>query len=146
MQPPLAPVQWGQRYPYAQWLIGHLILPTPCGFRPIRVARPPCVLWVGERWLDEKSPNRFAPLRWSRSRLSGVEHTTPLFFPLSGGSLCWPVPEGCPLRFLMVVVVGFCRHRGALCFVAEGWGWGLKEETPSFRGRPPLPSIRRSLS
>ena len=69
------------RYPYAQWPIGHLILPTRCGCRPIRVAHPRCVVWVDERWLDEKSPNRFAPLRWSRSRLLGVKRTPSPFSP-----------------------------------------------------------------
>ena len=56
------------------------------------------------------------------------------------------MPEGFPLRFFMVVVVGFRRHRGALCFVAVSWDWGLKEEALLFRGQPPLPLIRRSLS
>ena len=118
---------------------------------PIRLAHRP--LWCGRLssgWPKNRPVvSRLVVCR--RAALAGGQ-TAPLsLFPSqedrSGeDSCCWPVPEGCPRRFLMVMVVGFRRHRGALCFMVEGSGWGLNEETPSFRGRPPLPSIRRRYS
>ena len=100
------------RYPYAQWPIGHLILPTRCGCGPIRVARLVWCGWMSAGWTKNRPivSYRFV----GRGAAFLVVKPTPPPFSRPGGSLCWLVPEGCPLRFLMVLVVSFRRHRGAL--------------------------------
>ena len=70
------------RYAYVQWPTSHLVLRTRCGCAPIRVAHPHCVVWLDERWLDEKSPNRSHRFVGRGAAFLGVK-PIPLFFSSS---------------------------------------------------------------